>query len=321
MPHPFPKSLPTGWRKRSATVADVGAVHRLVTACESDLRGAAATDLDRIAADLSVPGLDLASDTLLVCDSDGELTGWSRVKGRRATVHVHPDHRALGLGSALLAWSEARARQSGGDRLAQTVSDSDHAAIALLRSRGYAPLVTEWLLEIALPVAPEVSEPPTGITVRPFRAGDERAAHQLTEDAFDEWQQRRKTYAEWARHTVERTTFEPDASPVALNGDQMVGAVLSLDVPGTSEGHVERVAVRHDHRHRGIARLLLREAFRAFHRRGKQTCALWTHSETGALSLYERIGMTVQRSSTVYSKTFTAGVSPRGLGGSASTAP
>jgi ribosomal protein S18 acetylase RimI-like enzyme len=302
-----PKLLPVGYQSRSATTADVQAVHRLVTACENKLHGRATTGSDRVAADLSLPGLELKSDTVLVRDSRGELAGWAWVKRRRATVHVHPDHQGQGLGSSLLAWAEARVRQLGSDRIAQTVSDSDHAAIALLRSSGYSRLVTEWLLEIAMPVEPEVPEPSAGITVRPFRPGDEQAAHQLTEDAFDEWQQRRKTYAEWARHTVERATFEPAASPVAFADDQMVGAVLSLDVPGNAEGYVERVAVRRDHRNRGIARMLLREAFRTFYRQGKQTCTLWTHSDTGALSLYERIGMTVQRSSTVYAKALTAG--------------
>ncbi|WP_329445494.1 GNAT family N-acetyltransferase [Streptomyces canus] len=302
-----PKLLPVGYQSRSATTADVHAVHCLVTACENDLHGRATTGSDRIAADLGLPGLDLKYDTILVRDSTGELAGWSWVKGRRATVHVHPGHRGQGLGSSLLAWAEARAGQLGSDRIAQTVSDSDHAAIALLRSSGYSRIVTEWLLEIAMPVEPEVPEPPAGITVRPFRPGDEQAAYQLTEDAFDEWQQRRKSYAEWARHTVERATFEPAASPVALADDQMVGAVLSLDVPGNGEGYVERVAVRRDHRNRGIARMLLQEAFRTFHRQGKQTCTLWTHSDTGARSLYERIGMTVQRSSTVYGKALTAG--------------
>ncbi|MGW7729975.1 GNAT family N-acetyltransferase [Streptomyces canus] len=302
-----PKSLPAGYRSRSATTADVHAVHCLVTACENELHGRASTGSDRIAADLSLPGLELRSDTVLVRDSEGELAGWSWVKGRRATVHVHPGHRGQGLGSSLLAWTEARARQLGSDRIAQTVSDSDHPATALLRSSGYSRLVTEWLLEIAMPVEPEVPETPAAITVRAFRPGDEQAAYQLTEDAFDEWQQRRKTYAEWARHTVEQATFEPAASPVAFAGGQMVGAVLSLDVPGGDEGYVERVAVRRDHRNRGIARMLLREAFRTFYRQGKQTCTLWTHSDTGALSLYERIGMTVQRSSTVYGKALTTG--------------
>ncbi|WP_330269300.1 GNAT family N-acetyltransferase [Streptomyces griseorubiginosus] len=312
--------LPVGCRSRPATTADVTAVHRLVTACEVDLHGRATTGADRVAADLGALATDARSDAVLVyasggevapsggvAASRGEVVGWGWVRGRRATVHVHPGHRGRGLGGLLLAWTEERARQWGGDRLAQTVPDEDHAAVALLESGGYARLVTEWLLAIATPTEPHVPDPPAGITVRAFRAGDEQSAYRLTEDAFDEWQQRRKSYAEWARHTVERPTFAPAASTVALAGEQLVGAVLSLDIPGDDEGYVERVAVRRDFRNRGIARVLLQESFRAFHRQGKRGCTLWTHSDTGALPLYERIGMTVRRTSTVYSKTLTAG--------------
>ncbi len=299
-----------------------------MTACEVDLHGRATTGADRVAADLGALAADAKSDAVLVYASGGEMTasggevaasgremtasggevvGWGWVRGRRATVHVHPGHRGRGLGGLLLAWTEERARQWGGDRLAQTVPDEDHAAVALLESGGYARLVTEWLLAIATPTAPHVPDPPAGITVRAFRAGDEQSAYRLTEDAFDEWQQRRKSYAEWARHTVDRPTFAPAASAVALAGEQLVGAVLSLDMPGDDEGYVERVAVRRDFRNRGIARVLLQESFRAFHRQGKRGCTLWTHSDTGALPLYERIGMTVRRTATVYSKTLTAG--------------
>ncbi|EST36017.1 GNAT family N-acetyltransferase [Streptomyces roseochromogenus] len=289
-----PPWLPAGYGCRAATTADVDAIHHLVAAYESALHGRPTTGADQLATELSLPG------TLLVHDDAGRLVACCWVKGRRARLLVLPGHRERDLGSGLLDWAETRARRAGSDRLALTVSDADHAAIALLRTGGYSRLVTEWLLEIALPHEPDVPDPPAGITVRPFRHGDEQAAYQLTEDAFDEWQPRRKTYAEWARHTVERATFLPAASPVALAGDRMVGAVLSLDVPGHGEGYVERVAVRRDHRDRGIARTLLWEAFRAFHRRGRPACTLWTHSGTGALSLYVRLGMTVRRSSTVY---------------------
>ncbi|MDX3799314.1 GNAT family N-acetyltransferase [Streptomyces sp. AK04-3B] len=305
---------PIDYRSRPAAFADVHEIHRLVAACEHRLHGRATTDADSIAADLGRPGLDLACDTVLVHDHGGQLAGWAWVRGRRSTVDVHPEHRGRGLGRSLLDWAEARARQTGGERLAQTVSDSDRAAAALLRSRGYSPLVTEWLLEFAMPDEPDVPEPPEGIVVRPFRPGDGPAVHQLTEDAFDEWQQRRQSYEEWARHTVERATFEPAASPIAFADDQMVGAVLSLNGPDQAEGYVERVAVRHDHRNRGIARMLLREAFRTFHTHGMRTCTLWTHSDTGALSLYQRIGMTVRRSSTVYSTELTAGTDGDGVG-------
>ncbi|WP_330461456.1 GNAT family N-acetyltransferase [Streptomyces sp. NBC_00820] len=301
-----PLRLPAGYRSRAATTADAPAIHRLVSACERELHGRAVTGADAIAADLASPGVDPASDTVLVDGPRGEPAAWGRLeRGRRFRADVHPGHRGRGLGTALLAWAETRARQAGSDRIAQTVPDDDRAAVALLRAGGYLPFVTEWLLEIELPTEPPALRPPAGITVRPFRPGDEQAAYRLTEDAFGAWQRRRLSYEEWAGHCVARETFDPAASPVAFAGDQMVGVVLSLDLPGLDEGYVERVAVRHDHRDRGIARVLLREAFRACHRRGKRTCTLWTHSETGALPLYQRLGMTVRRSSTVYGRALT----------------
>lgn len=307
-PHPSSPSLPPAYHCRAAIVADAPAIHDLVAACEREILGRPETEPDRIAADLTLPGLDPALDTLLVHDAAERLVGRAWVHGgRRSEVDVHPGHRGKGLGGALLDWAEARAREAGGERLSQTVSDGDRAAVGLLRSRGYEPFVAQWLLEIAMPAEPVVPGPLPGITVRSFRTGDERAAYRLTEDAFGEWQKRRKSYEEWARHTVELDTFAPDLSPVAFAGDEMVGVVLSLDVPGAGEGYVERVAVRKDHRNRGIARMLLRESFRAFYRQGQRTCTLWTHSETGALSLYQRVGMTVRRSSAVYGKALGAG--------------
>ncbi|MFC7840678.1 GNAT family N-acetyltransferase [Streptomyces sp. NPDC057382] len=307
-PAAVPGGLPAGYRGRPVTGGDVGAVHALVAVCERALYGHVATGADDIAAELARPGLDPTRDTLLVRDAAGAPAGWGWVHGgARSVVDVHPGHRGRGLGSALLSWAEARARASGGTRLVQSLPDADTAGARLLRSRGYAPFVTEWLLQIALPTEPEVPRAPAGVTVRPFRPGDERAAHRLTEDAFGAWQKRRKPYAEWARLTVDRTDFAPALSTVAFAGGRMVGAVLALDVPGSGEGFIDRVAVRQDHRGRGLARVLLRESFRAIHRRGGRGCVLWTHSAAGALPLYERLGMTVRRSATVHGVDLGAG--------------
>ncbi|MFF2354729.1 GNAT family N-acetyltransferase [Kitasatospora sp. NPDC058115] len=303
MADPSSSLFPASYAWRAATVADAPAIYELVAAREREVLGCPDTEPDRIAADLTLPGLDPALDTVLVYDAAERLAGRAWVHGgRRSAVDVHPEHRGRGLGSALLGWAEARARQMGGERLSQTVSDGDRGAMELLRARGYEPFVTQWLLEIEMTDEPVVAGPPPGITLRCFRPGDERAAYRLTEDAFDEWQKRRKSYEEWARHTVELDSFAPELSQVAFAGGEMVGAVLALDVPDTGEGYVERVAVRRDHRNRGIARTLLQASFRAFYREGRRTCTLWTHSETGALSLYQRVGMTVRRSSAVYGK-------------------
>lgn len=300
MPDLVPE-LPPGYRARPVTADDTGDIHRLVAACERELFGRVYTDVGRVAADLARPGLVPESDTRVIHHRSGQAVARAWVN-RRCAVDVHPEHRGRGLGGALLAWAEARARQAGSARIVQTVPDSDTRAVALLRSRGYEPMVTEWLLEFRMPQEPAVPAPPAGITVRPFRAGDEQDAHRLVEDAFDEWQQRRRSYQEWARHTVERPTFAPTMSALAFAGGQLVGAVLSLALPDTDEGHIEQVAVRRDHRDRGIARLLLSHAFRACYQQGRRTCALWTHSDTGALNLYLRVGMAIRHSSTVFRK-------------------
>ncbi|MFC9283393.1 GNAT family N-acetyltransferase [Streptomyces collinus] len=300
MPNLMP-ALPPGYRAVAATAQDVGTIHALVSDCEREVYGRVRTDPGGVAAVFARPGLIPELDTLLVHDQAGRPAARAWVD-RRSEVDVHPRHRGRGLGTMLLGWAEARARQAGSEQIVQTVPDDDKDAVALLRSRGYEPMVTEWLLEFAMPDEPAVPEPPAGVTVRPFRTGDEHAAYQLIQDAFDEWQQRRKSYPEWARHAVERPAFAPAMSALAFNGSQLVGAALSLDLPETGEGYVEEVAVHRDHRNQGIARLLLHHVFRAFHRQGRRTCTLATHSDTGALTLYLRVGMTVRHSSTVYRK-------------------
>jgi ribosomal protein S18 acetylase RimI-like enzyme len=152
---------------------------------------------------------------------------------------------------------------------------------------------------LEMPTADLEVKIPDGITIRPFEPGDGQAAYQVIEDAFDDWQPRRKEYDEWARMAIERSSFAPHLSPVAIAGDELVGAVISLDLPDSLDGYVEQVAVRKDQRGRGVAKALLATAAQAMHADGRTRLTLWTHSDTGALAMYERLGMTVRRSTTV----------------------
>lgn len=54
-----------------------------------------------------------------------------------------------------------------------------------------------------------------------------------------------------------------------------------------------RLAVRADHRHRGLARALLADALAVDRRHGCTAATLLTDSRTGALSLDESVGMAV----------------------------
>ncbi|NUO59866.1 MAG: GNAT family N-acetyltransferase [Hamadaea sp.] len=288
-------ALPAGYTPRPVRAGDVEALHDLVEACERHLLGYAESDADEIRAVLGRPGLDPATDTVLVTAPDGTVAAWAWVN-RRSDADVHPDHRGRGVGTGLLDWIERRA---GSARISQTVADGDRAATRLLRSHGWTPMVTSWQLQIAFdqPPAPQA---PDGIVLRPFQPGDEQDAYTVLEDAFDEWQQRRKSYEEWAMLTVARDAFDPARSVVATAGGATVGVLLALDLPGIADGYIERLAVRADHRGRGLAQAMLRACFAAYHEAGRRSCVVWTHSDTGALGVYERAGMTVRRSSTVY---------------------
>jgi mycothiol synthase len=284
---------------RPATLDDAPAIHRLIAAAEQLWHGRAESAPDAVAADLQRPLITLELDTQVVESADGEVVAWVWVHGgRRTQLDVHPSYVGLGLGTQLLDWAEARAREHGTDWLAQTVDDADAAGTAMLRSRGYDVLATNWLLE--RPVSGAAPAVPDGVTLRPFAPGDEQVVHQVVQDAFDEWQPRRHEYEEWAKTTIERPSFDPELSPVAVAGDEVIGAALSLHLPDSPDGYVEQVAVRRDYRGRGIARALLTVAADGAGRRGKQNLTLWTHSGTGALAMYERLGMKVRRSTTVY---------------------
>ncbi|MFJ8042598.1 GNAT family N-acetyltransferase [Kitasatospora sp. NPDC096147] len=331
MPGPNVPRLPTGYRSAPVRPADLPEIEALLADCERELTGRPEAGAGRVAADLARPGLVPELDTVVVRDPAGVVAGWAWVD-RRSVVRVRPGHRGRGLGAALLDWAETRARQVGAEQITQVVPDADAAAGVLLRSRGYRPRVTEWLLEYRTADGPPTDEPPTdgppadgaptdgpsgapaglpGVTVRPYREGDGPALHALVQDAFDEWQQRRHAYPEWAAHTVGHPGFAPAATLLALTGGRLLGATVSLHSQSPDEGWIEQLAVHPAHRRRGLARHLLHRTFRAFHALGRPVTTLGTHSATGALDLYLHVGMHVRRSSTVHRKELAHSREPR----------
>ncbi|MCY7400449.1 MAG: GNAT family N-acetyltransferase, partial [Nocardioides sp.] len=96
--------------------------------------------------------------------------------------------------------------------------------------------------------------------------------------------------------TTGRPGFEPWNLRVVLDPqDEVVGASLVLVSDDGTTGYVDRLAVRRDHRHRGLAQALLVDAFAAARAHGTTTSKLNTDSRTGALGLYERVGMVVEQ--------------------------
>jgi mycothiol synthase len=291
-----------GLTNRPARTDDAEPIYRLIADCERDLDGVAEVDLDDVVTDMARPGFDPDRDTVLVHDPGGALVGWAGVHRRRAEADVRPDHRGRGIGTWLLDWTERRTREAGEDRVGQTITDNNTAAARMFTGRGYQPKDTAWILEIPLDPGQVVPDPPSGITIRAYQPGvDDRAAHAVIDEAFCEWPDRKPCpFDEWAALVIERETFAPELSVLAFDGDRLVGAALALDYQNEDEGYIHQVATHREYRHRGIARALLRTSFAGFAGTGRKACTLSTNSYTGALSLYEKVGMRIRRSYTHY---------------------
>jgi GNAT superfamily N-acetyltransferase len=286
--------LPEGLSARSATFDDVDAVTSLVAACELAIHGEADTNRSEIDGVWRQPSFDIAADSLLALEGDRVLAEAEVLHGRRAEVHVHPEARGRGIGTALLAWTEDRARAVGSKVLGQTVPDADPAAVELLKIHGYTKSWTSWVLEIHLRERPPTPDLPDGIEIRRFVPGrDEHDAHDTIEGSFD-WPDRvPESFDDWAATTIGREDFEPWQMRLAVDGGEVVGAVLFGLYP--DGGWVDQLAVRPPHRGRGLGRALLEQAFMACFDRGATRARLATHSRTDALGLYEHAGMHVTR--------------------------
>jgi len=255
-------------------------------------------ELADIESDWQRPSFDLAEQSIGLFD-DAALIAYAEVSGRRAEAYVHPDRRGEGIGTALAVWTEHLARRDRGpddahERLVgQSLPVADREGIRLLAGRGYTLRHTSW----ALRLPPEVELPavvlPPGVLVRSARAGvEDRTVWTVIEDAFNEWPGREpSSFDDWAASVLRRPGFERWQLLVAAEGEAVVGACFVL-VTG-EEAWVQHLAVNRDRRGLGLGLALLFEAARVSREHGAQVLELSTDSRTGALGLYEHVGMVV----------------------------
>ena len=294
--------LPPGFTSRPATAADAKAIFELAAACEMADDGMVEVDEDDVRIAFDRHGFEAARDTLLVFDQD-ELVGWAQVYRKRAEADVRPTHLSRGIGNELLRWIEARAGELADDRVGQSKTDANARARDLFLSNGYEPTWVSWVLRTPLDDAAAAPEPPPGISIRHFRPEDAEPVHRVIDDAFSEWPGRDpEPFQVWADTTLAHPGMSPELSPLAFDGDELVGVVISIDLPTFDEGWIDQVATKATHRNRGIAQALLRTAFAGFRELGRTVAGVSTDSRTGALGLYERVGMKVVRQYTRYTK-------------------
>jgi ribosomal protein S18 acetylase RimI-like enzyme len=118
--------------------------------------------------------------------------------------------------------------------------------------------------------------------------------HALVQDAFDgAWRHVRRPYDEWMDY-FRNESFDPTQWwIVSVDGDP-AGVCLGNDhLAEMGLGYVSMLGVLPTYRGRGLARLMLQNAFAQAHSLGRRGTRLGvdTGNETGALQLYTSVGM------------------------------
>jgi mycothiol synthase len=305
------------WRHPSE--ADIDAIHAVVAAADAVDHPTWITPREDIADTFDLPHIDHSRDTLVAVAADGTVVAVATAalhpsRAEKLTVHlsgaVHPDFRRRGIGSALLAWADARGREQLAEATAAASTElpadmkvyaeelnRDHQAIA--ERLGYAP--ERWFTSMQRDLAAEVRLPaaPDGIHIVPFTHDRDDDARLARNDSFrDHWGSLPAAPETWAKF-VGGEFFRADLSRLAVDGDGRIVAFCLATVNeddwvtlGASNAYIDLIGVVRSHRRQGLATLVVSHALAAMADAGLERAVLDvdTASPTGANTLYEGLG-------------------------------
>jgi mycothiol synthase len=318
--------LPPGFTMRPAAWSDAEAVTQLIyDVCEADGDTTVAVTIEELKREWQTPGFTLESDAWVVAAPDGCLAGYEEFNNRHEHAslqgdgYVHPQFRDLGIGTALLAALDARAKReiplappnlrvfirNGLD--AEDKSGREiHAAI------GYQPVRFSWRMEITLTDPPQPASWPKGIELRPYVPGQhDRLVFDAEQEAFaDHWGSTPIPYDVWELRKLKRENFDPSLWHIAWDGEQVAGFSQCRTRQGI--GWVGTLGVRRPWRKNGLGMALLTHSFAEFHKRRQNVIGLGVDASnsTGATRLYERAGMHVASEFVIYEKEYRPGKEP-----------
>lgn len=294
-------NLPTGYRFRPPVVDETLDINRLAASSDAALGVSPTLSEDLIRDFWSRPRFDLEADAWVV-EHARNIVGYAEVWSLNLTrlsafAIVHPDHTGRGIGSALAAVVEDRAAEKAGEdaRLFTAAIKEDRAAAQLLEARGYDWARRFWHMEVELKGRLQTSARPSDIELRRLDPeSDLREAHRILEEAFkDHWDHSPTPFEEFLDGSIRREDFDPSLWIIAVDDGEPVA--LLCGSAHSDRGWVDDLGVLRSHRGRGIAAALLQESFAEFERRGLPRVRLNVDSDnlTGAVALYERVGMQV----------------------------
>lgn len=296
------------------TVADAGRIAAVINARALALGGESEESAEGVARWFAMPSLDPEADMRLAVNAAGAAEGYGDVSGPEdgtpkawIDLRVLPGRpEALGL---LFAWAQSRGaeRVGTGGTIQVFADERDGSLRGTLDEDGYVVVRSSYEMERTLDDSFEPPVWPAGIEVRPFDERDAAAVHAAQQEAFaDHWGYTPTSLESWRAFNLGRAA-DTTLWRVAWDGDEIAGLCINASRRGEDDtvGWVEVLAVRRPWRRKGLGEALLREAFVAFAERGKRAAGLGVDAEntTGAVALYERVGMHVVRRSDTWERT------------------
>lgn len=259
---------------------------------------------------------DPARDAYVV-ELDGRVVGTARMEwvdtrdGRyreyRVFGTVDPVARGRGIGTALLAFLEDRARALAAthsverERLLASFASAGRSGEELLRDAGYE--TARWFIDMVRPTLDDIVEPPmpAGLELRPVTADRHEDIWRANREAFrDHW-----GGSDESVEQLQRILGDPDTDTsmwlVAWDGDEVAGGVWNAiyaaenETHGFRRGWLDSVFTRRAWRKRGLASALIGRSLTLLRDRGMTSAALDVDADnpTGALGLYEGAGFVV----------------------------
>lgn len=270
------------------------------------------------------------SRDLIVAEVDGRVVAYARVEwqdsndGERwyeGTCHVHPEWRRRGVGSRLLAWTEARRLEIAAEQaaaggltgrvraLTTFILDGDRGGAVLLDRAGYVPFRRfASMRRTGLDDLPNLPLP-DGFEIRPVTR-DRAAMRQV----FDADVEAFRDHFGWSEGSddkfeefIEHDSVDPALWVVAFDRDEVAGAVVNgihTDADGGRTGWLDSIFTRRPWRKRGLARALIARSLALLRDQGFDDAYLGvdTANPNQALALYESCGFAVQSGATAYRK-------------------
>ena len=284
--------LPDGLTQRPLDLPDAGAVTAVMAASELADLGEVFIEEADIVGDWQRPSFDIPSSTVGVFDGD-ELVAYAEVGlAGRGDASVLPAYQGRGIGTFLAHWMQETARAKGQTEIGMPVPVGSPGE-RLMRGLGYEVRWNSWTLQ--LPEGATITERPLpeGYLIRTAEPADHRDVWTVLEDAFLEWSVReRQSFEDFGATILDRPGVEPWNLRIAVSESGAVVGVSHVLLNGPTV-YINKLAVRRDQRGRGIAQALLADSFAQGREHGATVSELGTDSRTGALSLYEKVGMQV----------------------------